>query len=108
MTDNQDGTVTVTFLVEKLSISRSLRGVDSSEELFTNFGLRPAGNMPIRVRLPSREIAEKLDGLGRIGKEVIAVISDMQNLILLCESDELKGQMPPDEIAANWDAIRSF
>lgn len=106
--DNQDDTVTVTFLVEKISVGRTMRGVDGSEDLFMNIGLRPAGDMPIRVRLSSHEIAEKLDGLGRIGKEVIAVISDMQNLILFADSEELKGQMPPDEIAADWNAIRSF
>lgn len=101
--DNQDDTVTVTFLVEKLSVGRTVRGVDGSEDLFMNIGLRPAGDMPIRVKLSSREVAETLDGLGKIGKEVVAVISDMQNLILFGESEELRGQMPTDEIAAEWN-----
>ena len=101
VTGNPDGTVTVTLLVERISVSHGLRlraPAGDTRELFTNYALRPAGDMPVRVRLSSREAAEMLDGLGEIGKEVITLISDMHKLFVYVDRQE-RGKTPPPEAA---------
>jgi len=101
VTDNPDGTVTVTLLVERISVSHGLKlraPAGDTRDLFTNYALRPSGDMPVRVRLGSREVAETLDGLGKIGKEVITLISDIHRLLVYVDKQE-RGKAPPREAA---------
>ena len=101
VTDNPDGTVTVTLLVERISVSHGLKlraPAGDTRELFTNYALRPAGDMPVRVRLDSREVAETIDGLGKVGKEVINTISDMHRLFVYVDKRE-RGKVPQPEAA---------
>lgn len=87
---NPDGGWTASLLVDRISASCTTKfqtPYSRSGEFFTNLGLRPSGDWPVRVRL-NTEDAESLAAVMEAGKGVIELISDMHRLLLVIDSEE--------------------
>lgn len=89
--DQPDGTVMVHLLVTKIAASASTpvrTPYGKAEEFWTSNTFTPSGSWPVKVRLPSREVSESLEGVAMVGREVQALISEQHRLILKVWTDE--------------------
>lgn len=106
LTDNEDGTVEVALMVTKISAgltTRSSSPYGDRGEIFTNLGVRPAGEWPIRFQIASREVAEGIRGVAEVGRAVVELISDMHKLLLLIECEEFANNKPNKEAARKFN-----
>lgn len=89
--DLPDGAVMVHLLVVRIAASAETPvagDYGQREKFWTSNSFTPSGSWPVKVRLESREIAESLEGVAIVGKEVTRLIAEQHRLILLFESED--------------------
>lgn len=103
--DQPDGSVMVHLWVTKIAASASTpvrTPYGKKEEFWTSNTFTPSGVWPIKVRLPNREVAESLEGVAIVGREVQRLISEQHRLILsVWTEEETVGKVPGKDVEFN-------